>query len=175
MTIDLKTTGLRDFTDALNDYERVSSKTREEVLEHRARNMAYALFREAQKVGRATARKIKQTSARNMKVRSGERTQAQEKARRIFAAGFVASGWIPAIKRFASRGSLRPMADVKNPQGGVSINLRAGYIELVNSTPGADEAEAKHDISGRALRGQAEDMRRYMQRKADKDLERSWR
>jgi len=175
MSIDVKTTGLREFEDALNEYEAVSSKTREEVLDHRAKNLAFALYRESIKVGRDAMRAIRQVSATRMRVKTGERTQRQEKARRIFAAGFVASGWIPSIKRFRSSGSVRALAAVESPQGSVVVNHRAGYIELINSTPGAAEADARHAISDKALRGQAEDMRKYLQRKADQDIERAWR
>jgi hypothetical protein len=175
MSIDLKTTGLDEFTDALLDYEAASSKTRAEVLEHRARNLSFALYREAIKVGREAMRTIKTISARKMKIRQGTRTQKQEKARRIFSAGFVASGWLPSIKRFRSSGSVNALAVVKSPQGGVNVNRRENYIELVNSTPGAVEAEAKHGISDKALRGQAEDMRKYLQAKADGDIARAWR
>lgn len=175
MAIDVKTTGLQEFEDALNEYEAVSSKTRAEVLEHRAKNLAFALYREAIKVGRQTMRTVRQTTARKMKVRTGERTQRQEKARRIFASGFVASGWLPSLKRFRSSGSVTALADVRSPQGKVVVNTRAGFIELINSTPGATDAEDKHGISDKALRGQAEDMRRYLQAKADRDIERAWR
>lgn len=175
MAIDVKTTGLEEFEKALNEYEAVSSKTRAEVLDHRARNLAFALYRESLKVGRDSMRAIRQVSARKMRVRTGSRTQRQEKARRIFAAGFVASGWIPSIKRFRSSGSVRALAAVDSPQGSVVVNYSAGYIELINSTPGAVEADAKHGISDKAFRGQAEDMRRYLQKKADEDIGRIWR
>ena len=175
MAIDIKTSGLDEFRDALLDYEAASSKTREEVLEHRARSLAFALYREAIKVGREAVKKIKATEPSRMRIRQGNRTRNQEKARRIFAAGFVASGWLPSIKRFRSSGSVSALAVVKSPQGSVNVNRRENYIELINSTPGATDAEAKHGISDKALRGQAEDMRKYLQRKADEDIGRAWR
>ena len=176
MSIEFKTSGLGEFKSALREYELASSKTRVEVLEHRARNFAFALYREALKVGRATVGRIKAIPASNMKVRhNADRTQKQEKARRIFAAGFVASGWIPSIKSFLSSGSVRTLAKVDYPRGSVVINHGAGFIDLINSTPGASEAEDRHGITDKAARNQAEDMRRYLQRKADKDLERAWR
>jgi hypothetical protein len=175
MAIEVKTTGLEDFEKALREYELISSKTREEVLRHRAGRLAFALHRAALEVGRAAMQKIRQISPRRMRVRTGDRTQRQEKARRIFAAGFVASGWLPAIRAFRSSGSVRALAKVGTPQGGVVLNIRAGHIDLVNSTPGAAEADAKHGISDRALRNQAEDMRKYLQARADRDLDRAWR
>jgi len=176
MAINLKTTGLDEFQKAIFEYEAASKKTRAEVLEHRARNLAFALHREAQKVGRAAKAKIKQVESSRMRVFPVRaRTRAQEKARRIFAAGYVASGWIPSLKKFRESGSVNVLANVSSPQGSVVINHRAGFIDLINSTPGAAEAEAKHAISDKALRGQAEDMRKYLDRKDRENLGRFWR
>jgi len=176
MAIKLKTTGMEEFQTAILEYEAASKKTRAEVMDHRARNIAFALHREAQKVGRAAKAKIKQVPATAIFPRvQGTRTQRQEKGRRMFAAGFVASGWIPAMKRFRESGSMRVLANVPSPQGAVVVNYRAGFIDLINSTPGAAEAEAKHAISDKALRGQAEDMRAYLDRKDRENLGRFWR
>jgi len=169
----IETTGLQDFQKALKAYELASSKTREEVLRHRARNFAFALFREYQKAGAQAKRSIKALPAKVMKVRTGNRSRAQEKARRIFAAGFVATGWIPALQKIAGKGTLRALANVKSPQGRVVFGK--DYIEIINSTPGAAEADAKHGLTDRAFRNQAEDMEKYLRRKAEKDLERSFR
>lgn len=175
MAIELKTEGLEGFQRALNEYVRVSSKTREEVLEHRARNFAFALFREYQKQGRKTKRKILKIPASRMKIPGvPDRSQKQEKARRIFAAGYVATGWIPAIKGLRQKGGLTVMAKVASPQGSIRRAIARGYIDLINSTPGAAEAYKLHDLSGKAYRNQERDMQKYLQRKADRDLKRSW-
>jgi hypothetical protein len=173
MAIDFQTSGLAEFETALQRYESMSSKTRDEVLEHRGRNFAYALHREAARVGRATKRRIKKFPASKMRVRGGEkRSKRQEKARRMFAAGYVAAGWIPSIKAFRSFGGINTVANVENPHGYV----RRGkiYVELVNAQRGAVEADKKWDISGKAYRNQERDMQRYFQRQADKDLNRAW-
>ena len=175
MSISVQTTGLEDFQKALRKYETVSSKTREQVLEHRARNFAFALHREANRVGRNTKRKIQRKPASRMKVRSGRRTKAQEKARRIFAAGYVATGFLPALRRLRGRGSVRTLADVSNPDGSVVVNRRGLTIDIINAQPGIYEADQKHGISDRAHRNQERDMQRYFQRQANRDLERSWR
>lgn len=171
MAIDFKTTGLREFEQALSKYEAASSKTRDEVLEHRARNLAFALHAASARVARATKKRIMKTPANRMRVRGGDkRSKRQEKARRMFAAGFVAAGYIPAIRSLKSFGSVNTVADVGNPKGGV----RRGkdYIEIYNAQPGAVEAEKKWDIEAKALRGQVRDMERYMARKMRKDAER---
>lgn len=160
----------------MQKYEAMSSKTREEVLEHRGRNFAYALHSQAARVGRATKRRIMKVRASNMRVRGGDkRSKRQEKARRIFAAGFVAAGWIPSIKAFRSSGGINTVAKVDAPAGYVNKQYRRGFVELVNAQPGASAADQKWDISGKAYRGQERDMQRYFQRKANKDLERAWR
>jgi hypothetical protein len=172
MSVEFHSTGLANFQKALNAYELASSKTRAEVLAHRAQRFAFALYREAQIVGRATIGRIKGLRPSEMKVRSGKRTQPQEKARRIFAAGFVASGWLPSIKRFKQMGSVNALAKVKAPQGSVIIGK--DYIDLINSTPGAVDAEAKYAISDKAAQGQADDMQRYLDRKDRENLSKTW-
>lgn len=172
MSVEFQSTGLENFQKALNDYELASRKTRAEVLAHRAQRFAFALYREAQTVGRATIGRIKGIRPSEMKVRSGNRTQAQEKARRIFAAGFVASGWLPSIKRFKQSGNVNALAKVKVPQGGVVI--APNYIDLINSTPGAVEADAKYAMSDKAAQGQADDMQRYLDRKDRENLSKTW-
>lgn len=162
--------------DALRKYELASSKTREEVLLHRGNRFAWSLFGVFNAQGRRTQRKIKSTSAKVMRVRNGaDRTRRQEKARRIFAAGFVATGWLPAMRKLTRRGTAKPLASVKNPRGTAKINLRKMEIELINSTPGAWEADQRYGLSDRAARKQAADMQKYLQKKADKDLQRSWK
>lgn len=175
MTIEIKTEGLEGFNRAIREYEKVSSKTREEVLEHRARNFAFALFREFQKRGRLTKKKIQRIPASKMKVRGASgRSQRQEKARRIFASGFVATGWIPAIKALRQKGSLTVMAQVASPQGSIYRAYKRGFVELINSTPGAAEADAKHNLTGKAFRNQEKDMRKYLERKANRDIDKTW-
>lgn len=176
MAIDFQTDGMKDFQRTLKKYELASSKTRREVLDHRGQNFAHALFREANKVGRAAMKKIKALPLRRIKSHNDpNRSVRKEKARRIFAAGFVASGWIPAIKFFRQRGSLRTINTVDSPQGRVVTNYRKGEVTLINSTPGAAVADEKHGISDKAYRHQEQDMARYLERQAAKDLERSWR
>jgi hypothetical protein len=173
--MDVKTTGLSDFNKMLRRYAIASSKTREEVLDHRGRNLAFALFREFQKVGRVAQKKIKTIPARRMKVRSGNRTQKQEKARRIFAAGYVAAGWIPALQKLAGRGSVKVLNPVKNPQGRVIVNHARGYIEIVNAQNGAVEADEKHAIVDKALKHQERDMAKYLERKQAETNGRVWK
>jgi hypothetical protein len=176
MAIDFKTDGMREFQEALQLYERLSSKTREQVLEHRGRNFAFALHSQAARVGRATKRRIQKVRASRMRVRGGDkRSKRQEKARRMFAAGFVAAGWLPAIKAFKTGGGVNTVADVDNPKGYVNKQYRRGFVEMVNAQPGAAAADEKWNISGKAVRGQERDMQRYFQRKADRDLGRAWR
>ena len=172
MGVKFETSGLEDFNKALKAYELASSKTRAEVLAHRAQRFAFALYSEAQRVGRATIGRIKAVSAREMRVKNGQRTQRQEKARRIFSAGFVASGWLPSIKRFRQSGSVNALAKVKTPAGSVVVG--ENYIDLINSTPGAVEAEVKHGISDKAARNQAADMQKYLDRKDRENLTRIW-
>ena len=172
----LETEGLKDMQDALRKYDLASSKTREEVLMHRGNRFAWSLFGVFNAQGRRTKRKIMATRAGKMVVRNGgKRTRGQEKARRIFAAGYTATGWLPAMRRLTKRGTARPLADVKNPKGSVKINMKKLVIELINSTPGAWEADKKHRLSDKAARKQAADMQKYLQRKADQDLKRSWK
>lgn len=171
MAIEFQTTGLREFEQALSKYEAVSSKTRSEVLEHRARNLAFALHAASARVARATKRRILKVPASRMRVHGNDkRSQRQEKARRMFAAGFVATGYIPALRQFVSSGGVNTVADVGNPKGGV----RRGrdYIEIYNAQPGAIEAERKWAIESKALRGQVRDMERYLARKMRRDAER---
>lgn len=176
MAIEFHSEGMKEFRDALRKYELASSRTREEVLEKRGRNLAFALHREAAKVGRRTKKRIRKIPASQMRVRGNDkRSQRQEKARRIFAAGFVAAGWIPAIKAFKQTGGVNTVADVKSPKGGVRRNMRKLTIEMFNAQPGAVEADNLHRISDKAFKNQAKDMRKFLQKKMDKDLERAWR
>ena len=178
MAIDVHTTGLEGFQSALREYELASSKTREEVLEHRARNFAFALHREGQRVGRNAKRKIERMSASKMKVfGSSKRSKRQEKARRIYASGYVAAGFLPALRRLHGRRGtrIRSLADVKSPEGSVRVDLRNLTVDIINAQRGAYEADQKHGISDKAYRNQERDMARYLQRKADRDLERAWR
>lgn len=171
----MKVEGLADFEKALTRYEQISSKTREEVLEHRARNLAYALHREAVKVGRSARRKIKALPLNRIKVHSGKpRSNRKEQARRMFAAGFVATGWIPSIKAFRHAGGVNTLADVSDPNGYVRNRAKQGFIELVNAQPGSAQAHDKHSIIEKALRRQTADMERYFARKAARDVERAW-
>lgn len=175
MTIEMKTEGLEGFNRALSRYVEASSKTRQEVLEHRSMTFAFALFRSYQQRGRVTRRQIKKMPARRMKVYGvATRSKRQEKARRLFAAGFVATGWIPAIKALRQRGGLNVMAKVGSPQGSIVRAYKRGYVELINSTPGAPQADAMHNLTDRAYRNQERDMQRYLERKAERDLRRSW-
>lgn len=179
--IDVKTEGIEGFQKAIRKYELESSKTREEVLIHRTNRFSYALHRIASGVARSTQKRIRATSARKIVPHSkGTRTRRQEKARRIFAAGYIASGFIPALRWSAqragrTRASVRAVNKFPRPQGGVNAAIRRGYIDLINSTPGAVEADAKHNISAKAYRNQERDMQRYFQRQQDKALRRSWR
>jgi len=176
MAIDVQTTGLDGFQKALRKYETVSSKTREQVLEHRARNVAFALHREAQRVGRAAKKRIKNRPASRMKIfAKGKRSKAQEKARRIFASGYVAAGYLPALRRLKGRGSVRTLADVGTPEGSVVITMSRLTVDIINAQRGAYEADQKHRIADKALRNQERDMQRYFQRKLDRDTERAWR
>ena len=176
MAVKFETSGLDEFQQALRKYELLSSKTREEVLEHRGRNFAFALHREAAKVGRATKKRIRKIPASRMRVRNGDkRSQRQEKARRIFAAGFVAAGWIPAIRAFRQRGGVNTVADVDNPKGRAVKQFRKNTVILVNAQPGAMKADKLHDISDKAFRNQTRDMQRFFQKRMNKDLGRAWR
>lgn len=169
----VKTTGIQEMNNALRKYELVSSKTREAVLLHRANRFAWSLFGTYQQEAKETKKKIKYVSARRLKVRHGTRSKRQEKARRIFAAGYASTGWIPAMRKLTRGGTVRPMAKVENPQG--SVIIRKKEIILINSTPGAWEADKRHNLSNKAARKQAEDMQKYLQRQADKDIKRSWK
>lgn len=173
--MDVKTTGMKEFNATLKRYALASSKTREQVLDHRARNLAFALYREFKKVGMASVKRIKATSAKRMKVRVGDRTQKQEKARRIFAAGYVAAGWIPALQKLAGRGSVAVINPVKNPQGRVIVNYPKGYIEIINAQTGAAEADDKHSIVDKALKNQERDMQKYLDRKQSETNGRVWK
>ena len=179
--IEFKTEGIKGFQQALKRYELESSKTRKEVLIHRTNRFAYALHRIGSGVARSTQKRIRATSARKMLPRGrGDRTRRQEKARRIFAAGYVASGFIPALKWSAqragrTRASVRSVNKFSNPQGSVRAAIRRGYIDLINSTPGAPEADTKHRISAKAYRNQERDMQRYFQRQQNRALRRAWR
>jgi hypothetical protein len=175
MAIEFDSKGVRGFQEALRKYELASSRTRREVLMHRGQRFAYALYMAARRVGVAARRKIRAIPAGNIRPRNPDSSRKKEKARRIFSVGFVASGFIPAIKFFRSRGSLSVLNKVDSPSGRVDANFSANYLDIVNSTRGAAEADSLHDISGTAYRGQEADMQKYLERKSAQDLERSWR
>ena len=175
--IDFRTQGMDEFRRTWRRYQSVSRREFPDMVKHRVGQWGWSLFVEMQRVGRKAMRKIRRMSPYEMRVRSRTRTPRQEKAVRIFAAGYTATGWVPSILKFGRRRSVRTLADVKNPEGSVAVDFKFGRARatLVNSTPGAYEADRKHKVTERSLRREQRDMTRYIERKESQRIRKVWR
>src|SRR5690625_4532266 len=103
--IDWKTEGLDDFEKTFRRYQDVSSKSFEDSVKHRVGQLGFSLFFEFKRIASKSRRAILRRPARHMRVKGENRTQKQEKARRIFALGYVSTGWIPAMLKFRRAGA----------------------------------------------------------------------
>jgi hypothetical protein len=169
MKITWHTEGLPEFQKAFRRYEAASSKSYEEAVKHRTGRFGFTLFRLFNAKARQTRTRIRRIPAYKMRVRDGARSQRQEKARRIFATGFAAAGWLVAALRFRRPGaSVRALNKVDSPRGRVSLNLRGAIrsADLFNFAPGAADTDAKHGLSAKAYAIETADMNKYLERQA---------
>ena len=150
---------------ALNDYLKLSRKDRETGLRQQAGKLAWDLYFSYRRF-KAKIRDIKRALKRgDIKPRRG-RTPATEAARRIYAIGITATGWIPGLKKF-SRAKSVVGPKVKRFLGRVydrSRNVRA-QITFHNDTEHAQEEDREHGIIDIALRRRLVDILKYNRRK----------
>ena len=95
-------------------------------------------------------------------------------ARRQKAIGYVASGWLPAMKALGANGAAKDAANFRNPKGSVSVvgvgTDRPG-ISITNSTPGCVAVEKKHGVVRQGLVALAADMQTYIDRKQQTNMQ----
>lgn len=149
----------------LQRYLKLSRKDRQTGLRQQAGKLAWDLYFAYRKF-KAKVREIKRALKQGrIKPPPGSNPQ-REAARRIRAIGFGATGWLPALKKFAKVKSVVGPA-VKRLLGRVldgSRRVRAS-ITFHNDTQHAKEEDEEHGIMNLALRKRTEDIRKYNQRK----------
>lgn len=167
MSIQFKTEGHREFQQTFRRYEQASSKSFDQAVRHRVGRFGFTLFRVFTQEAKKTRQRILKIPAKIMEPRDPSRSRKKEKARRIFATGFAAAGWLVAALSFRRAGaSARGLNPVKNPRGKITLNLRSAIrsADLINFAPGAKATDNKHGLTAAALRIEVADMEKYLQR-----------
>ena len=80
---------------------------------------------------------------------------------------FVATGYLPAVRRLSGKANTGGLPKVAAPQGDVEERLQgtSPAVTITNYTPGIGAANAKHGIVAQALATEAADMEDYINRK----------
>lgn len=153
-----------EFIKTLRQYEQVSKKDSQEVIQDRAGKLSFELFKQFKKLAPTATelRQLPRTLGHRIKRKFQGATVKQEIRRRISARFAAASGWLPAVRRLTKKGvNLKK----KNPMGRVEINLREPSVTIVNSMKEGVAAEHKHKAMQSSINAQVADMQVYIQRK----------
>lgn len=173
------TSNLPQLAAKFEEYLRYNTRSVKELMEHKAGDIAIHLFKATPVVKLDDIqRKLEELGWQVRRKYSGHAKKGESSAdalirmhqsiaqARFKHAKYMASGWLPAVRRFHRDGEVT-IHEVANPRGRVDVHLDGNhpYIAIINSTPGIAVLESARPFVESVIQYEIADMDKYIARK----------